>query len=85
MEVFAHLLGDKGRTLLFSQSLEVTREVAAQLEERSAGLYFDWGPDSSRYIPHVDEHPPSPGPEEFIGLLGLNWRSTGRVDKSRAG
>jgi hypothetical protein len=48
VEVFAHLLGDRSRTLLFSQTLEVTREVAAMLEEPGTGLYFDWGPDASR-------------------------------------
>ncbi|MEQ1793406.1 MAG: hypothetical protein ABL970_04365 [Nitrospira sp.] len=84
-EVFAHLLGDKGRTLLFSQILEITSDVAAQLEEPSTGLYFDWGPDSSRYIPHLDKRPPSPNPEEFMELLGITRRSTGRADKPHTG
>jgi hypothetical protein len=56
IEVFAHLLGDRERTLLFSQALEITRELAAQLAEPGAGLYFDWGPDSSRYLPHIEKH-----------------------------
>jgi hypothetical protein len=62
VEVFAHFLGDRKRTPLFSQTLEVTREVAAMLEQPDTGLYFDWGPDASRYLPHVDKRPPSLDP-----------------------
>jgi hypothetical protein len=54
LEVFAHLIGDKRPVSLFSQALEITRDKAIALEERNAGLYFDWGPDSSRYLPHVE-------------------------------
>lgn len=85
MDVFAHLLGDKERILLFSQTLDISREVAALLEEPGAGLYFDWGPDSSRYLSHVEKRPPSPGPDEFLELLGLTQRSTGRAMKPRGG
>lgn len=71
LDVFAHLLGDKKPTQLFSQSLDVTRDMAAELKERNAGLYFDWGPDSSRYLTHVEKRPPSPDAEEFLKTLGL--------------
>ena len=81
VDVFAHLLGDRSRTLLFSQTLEVTREVAAMLEESGAGLYFDWGPDSSRYLPHIDRRPPSPDPDNFLELLRLMPRSGEGSDK----
>jgi hypothetical protein len=83
IEVFAHLLGDKCRTLLFSQTLEVTSDIATQLEDLSTGLYFDWGPDSSRYISHVDKRAPSPEPEEFLELLGLTQNSSKRTTKTR--
>ncbi|MGA7794004.1 MAG: hypothetical protein WCA19_13275 [Candidatus Acidiferrales bacterium] len=79
MEVFAQLLGDRERTLLFSQALEISREIASQLAEPDCGLYFDWGPDSSRYLPHVDKRPPLPN-EDFLELLNLTRRS-----KSRSG
>jgi hypothetical protein len=36
-----------------------------------AGVYFDWGPDSSRYLPHVEKRPPSPDPEDFFKALGI--------------
>ena len=83
IEVFAHLLGDKCRTLLFSQTLEITRDIAIQLEEPTNGLYFDWGPDSSRYIPHVDKRAPTPEPEDFMELLGLGQPSAKRASKTR--
>lgn len=70
LDVFAHLLGDKEKRRLFSQTLEISPETGAALAEPGAGLYFDWGPDSSRYLPHVEKRPPSPDPEEFLKLLG---------------
>lgn len=56
MDVYAQLLGNRDRTLLFSQTLAISGEIAAQLAGSDCGLYFDWGPDSSRYLPHVARH-----------------------------
>ena len=53
LTVYARLLGDTAALVLFTQQLEVTNDLAAQLGNPGAGLYFDWGPDSSRYLPHV--------------------------------
>lgn len=69
--VHARLLGDKAHKLLFSQKLEVTPHLAIQLEKPGAGLYFDWGPDSSQYLPHIDLRPSMPDPEQFVEALGL--------------
>ncbi|MGD1038946.1 MAG: hypothetical protein ABR878_17670 [Roseiarcus sp.] len=63
-------LSDLKPTRLFSQALDISRDIAAALEERTAGVYFDWGPDSSRYLPHVEKRPPSPNAEDFLRLLG---------------
>ncbi len=71
LEVFARLLGDKVQTLLFSQTLEISRDTGMLLVEPGAGLYFDWGPDSSRYLQHVEQRPPSLDTEKFLELLGL--------------
>ncbi len=79
MDVYAQLLGDRSRKLLFSQTLEISREMATKLEESDCGLYYDWGPDSSRYLPHVDRRPPLPN-DDFLELLNLTRRS-----KSRSG
>lgn len=84
VEVFAHLLGDLDRKLLFAQTLEIKREVAIALEEPGTGVYFDWGPDSSRYLTHVEKRSPSPDPEDFVELLGLTRRSSGTPQKRGA-
>jgi hypothetical protein len=72
LDVVAHLLGDRTPTPLFSQTLDITRKQAAALECRTAGLYFDWGPDSSRYLPHIDNQPPSPDAKELLAALGMS-------------
>jgi len=71
IDVFAKLLGNRGQTLLFSQTLEIQRDIAALLEKPEAGLYFDWGPDSSRYLQYVDNRPSPPNPEGLLELLRL--------------
>jgi len=57
LDVFARLLGDKKQTRLFSQTLEISRDCAAALSTPNAGLYFDWGPDASCYLPHIEIAP----------------------------
>ena len=71
LDVFARLLGDGKPIRLFSQTLEISREIANSLKEPGAGLYFDWGPDSSRYLPHVEKKAPLPDPEDFLKVFGL--------------
>jgi len=66
MEVFALLLGDRKLIQLLSQELEISPELAAALKKPNAGVYFDWGPDSSRYLSHVDERPPAPNPDKLL-------------------
>jgi hypothetical protein len=69
LRVFAHLLGDKERLLLFSQDLEISKEHALALADPEAGLYFDWGPDTSRYFSHIDKRPPPSLPDGLLPLL----------------
>lgn len=54
---------------LFSQPLDVSREVAAALAQPGTGLYFDWGPDSANYMPHIETHLPPPTPLDSMKLL----------------
>jgi hypothetical protein len=71
LEVFAHLLGDPKPIRLFFQQLEISRDISTALQqERGAGLYFDWGSDSSRYLPHLETRPPSPNAEDFLRIFG---------------
>ena len=57
-----NFLATKSKRGFFSQTLEISRELAAALAEPNAGLYLDWGPDSARYLPHIDtaHHLPTP-------------------------
>lgn len=71
LRVYAQLLGDSAPVMLFSQELDITQTLASQLEEPGTGLYFDWGPDSARYLPHVEHRAPSPGPEQLLAEFGL--------------
>src|ERR1017187_7495849 len=84
LDVFARLLGDQIQTRLFSQAIEISRELAVALAEPNAGVYFDWGPDSSRYLPHVENRPPSPDPEDlFKTWAGLRTdRKSTRLNSS---
>jgi len=71
LDVFAKLLGENKRKQLFTQSLEVSQESAALLDKPGNGLYFDWGPDASRYQSHIDFRQPPPEIEQKIpGLFG---------------
>ncbi len=78
LDVYAHLLGDRKSTLLFSQTLEVSQAIAGQLKEPGKGLYFDWGPDSSRYLTHVDKRPPSADAEQLSEFLSVLQRLPGK-------
>ena len=71
LEVYAKLLGDDAALCLLSQSLVISRETAIALQEPGTGLYFDWGPDSGRYIPHIDKRPPSPDVDDLMKILGV--------------
>jgi hypothetical protein len=69
VEVFARILGDRAHRLLFSQALEVTENNANALEDISCGLYFDWGPESARYHPHVDRRARQINSDRMLELL----------------
>jgi hypothetical protein len=54
LDVYAHLLGDPDRRLLFSQTLEVSEENSEAIGHNDAGLYFDWDPQEMRYRDYLD-------------------------------
>jgi hypothetical protein len=78
LNVFARILGEKSKKLLFSHSLEISRETALRLQEPGTGLYFDWGPDSARYIPHVEKRMSSPDVGDLTELLGIAGKNSTR-------
>jgi hypothetical protein len=76
LEVHAKLLGDEAARCLWSQSLIISRENAAALQEPGTGLYFDWGPDAGRYIPHVEKRPPTPDVDDLLKVIGIDGRAS---------
>jgi hypothetical protein len=80
LSFFAWIVGDRKKKLLFSHDFEISPETAAALEDPHTGVYFDWGPDAGRYIPHVDTRKPLPDPEDFIEALRITSRYSGRSE-----
>jgi hypothetical protein len=75
LEVYARLLGDNTPIRLLLESLRITREEAIALQRPESGLYFDWGPDSGRYISHVENRRPMPEPQEILKLIAMGAQS----------
>lgn len=71
LEIIAQIGGDKAPTTLWTQTLELTRDLAKGLEDRHTGVYFDWGPDSRRYIPHLRNAPTAPTPQDLAEAIGI--------------
>jgi hypothetical protein len=71
LEVFANLLGCKKPIRLFSHQLDIQSDFGVSLQEPGVGVYFDWGPDASRYISHIEKAPPLSMPEDMLQMLGL--------------
>jgi hypothetical protein len=53
-------LASRNPMLLNKISLSVSEQQAADMKLRSAGIYFDWGPDSNHYNSHIEEPPIPP-------------------------
>ena len=54
LEVYASLVGTTQPLDLYTVTLTVSQDAAKELQEKECGLYFDWGPDSQRYYPHIE-------------------------------
>jgi len=57
IEIFATLVGSRHSLKLHEVRLLLDAHIAEQLKNSENGLYFDWGPDSGRYHPHVRQCP----------------------------
>jgi hypothetical protein len=69
IEVFAKLLGKNQTLSLFSDELVVNATAASAMESEDCGLYFDWGPEGGRYVPHI-QHPPVSS-DDFLKALAM--------------
>jgi hypothetical protein len=53
LEIFATLVGQTSPHKLCTVELTLEAEIAKALEQPTAGVYFDWLPESGKYSPHV--------------------------------
>ena len=67
LQVFARLLGEHRDKELFAQELDISPAIAASLGESNAGVYFDWAPDSTSYVPYIDKWESSGADQERLG------------------
>lgn len=65
VETYASLVGKQDARLLNTMHLVLTEQQATAINDKNAGIYFDWGPDSRKYHSHLDERPKLP----FIDVL----------------
>jgi hypothetical protein len=55
LEIYAKLVGHKERVILNKTALNISESEAKKLKnDNGRGIYFDWGPDSNKYITHID-------------------------------
>jgi hypothetical protein len=53
ISVYAGIVGSRNPRLLRELHLAVSEAYSSGLKQGDKGLYFDWGPDSMRYHPHL--------------------------------
>jgi len=80
LDVFARIVGASQAALLWTNSLTISEADATKLTQPNNAIYFDWGPDSNRYISHVKSKPPNPMPNAMIEIFG-NALQTERLSR----
>jgi hypothetical protein len=55
LEVYASVLNKKTPLKMFTVDLEVNDNQASKLKEGGHGLYFDWGPETNSFNPHLHQ------------------------------
>lgn len=70
LEVFARIVGASKAEALWSNSLIISDNDARMLAQPHNAIYFDWGPDSNRYIASIRSKPPELMPEALVELFG---------------
>lgn len=53
LEVHTRRVGDRASHVLAKANLTITEQESTQVTSGSGGVYFDWGPESGRYHPHL--------------------------------
>ncbi|MDO8302643.1 MAG: hypothetical protein Q7T18_05330 [Sedimentisphaerales bacterium] len=68
LRVFAKLVNSSTPIQLYTIPLLVTQSQAEELKQKTAGLFFDWGPDQGNYYSHIDIKS-EPSFDPFMELL----------------
>lgn len=71
VEVYATLVGERRPRILSTLELVVSDAVGTHLQSAGAGVYFDWGPDSNAYHPHVETRSEPPIPPIAFSLPSI--------------
>jgi len=69
VDVYGKILGVERSSLLFTQALVLGDSYAKQVGSGAKGVFFDWGPDSATYIPHLSERPEKARHEAVLASL----------------
>src|SRR5262245_50104703 len=72
LQVYASIVGIRRPVLLGVTELDIADGVAQALRDQDTGLYFDWGPESARYHPHVRAASKAALPPPLVALVGTS-------------
>ena len=75
VNIYAHIVGEKKRSLLFSQHLTISEDHARAIAKNGEGVTFEWAPKEQKYSSSVNEPQPLPSPSSVGWLQSLpNWK-----------
>jgi hypothetical protein len=83
LEVFARIVGASRAKPLWSNSFTISEGDAAKLVQFNNAIYFDWGPDSNRYISGVRSKPPKLLSSELLEMFGKGLPNSAPSDGSK--
>lgn len=66
LEVFIETV-DKRPKKIFEQKLTLTKEQHDAMQNKRAGVFFDWAPNTQNYFSHIDLRPLTD--KELLGLI----------------
>jgi hypothetical protein len=82
LEVFARIVGVTEAEKLWSSSLMISESDAIKLARPNSAIYFDYGPDSNRYISIVKSKPHMRIPNELLEMFDKGLPASAPPNKS---
>jgi hypothetical protein len=71
LTVFAKLVDEKNARKMFEQDLQIDAQQATSLRDEKSGLYFDWVPETGKYIPNLKTKREELSPSDVLDGLRL--------------